>query len=63
MNNGHATKRKKMDENDGKPDTLTAALYMIIFITYRYFIIIYFIISKHFTLMHTSKAIDNTVYQ
>jgi len=52
-----------MDENDGKPDTLTAALYMIIFITYRYFIIIYFIISKHFTLMHTSKAIDNTVYQ
>ena len=36
---------KKMNENDGKPDTLTAALYLIIFITCGYFIIRYFIIS------------------
>ena len=37
-----------MDENDGKPDTLTAALYIMIFITYGYFIIWYFIISQTF---------------
>ena len=36
---------KKGNENDGKPGTLTAALYLIIFITCGYFIIRYFIIS------------------